>query len=174
MACELNFSGQRQTGIVLNLSRGGLFVQSTAGVRPGTIVAVGLNPPAHSEAIPVEATVVWKRIVPSRFLSVTHGGVGLSIRHAAEAYYALLQQIMPPRRGAPAGPSRSDAGAGSPVRTPESEETARCSAFRVRIGQSGGPRSRTILVTCDSEQQAQQQVLEEMGEGWSIIKIERV
>ncbi len=174
VSCELTFTGQRQSGIALNLSRGGLFVQSTARVRPGTIVTVDLNSPARSEAIPVEATVVWKRIVPSRFLGMTHGVVGLSIRHASEAYYALLQQIMPPQPRAPAGPPRAGAGAGSPIRAPEPEETARCRAFRVRIGQSGGPRSRTILVTCDSEQEAQRHALEDMGEGWSIIKIERV
>jgi hypothetical protein len=72
-------------GVVLNLSRMGLFVQTSAGVSAGDPVEL-----IFKEEAPVRAQVVWHRRVPPALRSVAQGGAGLRIVGAPEEYYRLL------------------------------------------------------------------------------------
>ena len=90
MSCKLKQEQRTYAGMVLDVSRTGLFVQTSAGAKPGEEVEVLLA--SREQAVPVAlmAEVVWQRKVPAQLRVVEKGGVGLKIRYAPEPYYALL------------------------------------------------------------------------------------
>lgn len=162
--CRLSVGGSAYSGMVLNLSRGGLFVQTSAGVRPGDAVDVQLNVPSHPASIAVAGRVVWKRIVHAQLRSLTQGGVGLRIQNAPESYYRFLLGVSG-SDGRPAGPRAEPA----PERTPAAEVR-----FRVRVQQQGGPRSRVLCLSGTDEQVARRRALAEVGDGWVVLELERL
>lgn len=83
--------------MVLDVSRTGLFVRTTAAARPGEGVDVVLS---SGERIELSAQVVWQKRVPPRLRNVAEGGLGLRIRYAPEPYFALLAEAA--RASAPA------------------------------------------------------------------------
>ncbi|MEN8182288.1 MAG: PilZ domain-containing protein [Myxococcota bacterium] len=159
--CELEVESGRHPGMVLNVSRGGLFVQTRARARPGDRVRLALNPTRQRGSIDLEARVVWKRVSTPQFQSVTQGGIGLEIHQASNAWYAFLAHVAEPAR---AEPSKAAAGAPDP---------AEATRFRVRVSQTGGPRSRTLVVQGSDEDDARSRALETSGSGWDILEIEK-
>ena len=83
--CRVQIGESSHFGVVLNLSRMGLFVQTSAGVSAGDPVEL-----IFKEEAPVRAQVVWHRRVPPALRSVAQGGAGLRIVGAPEEYYRLL------------------------------------------------------------------------------------
>jgi Tfp pilus assembly protein PilZ len=79
--------------LVLDVSRTGLFVQTSAAAKAGDEVEVMLGRREPEAAIVVSAKVVWQRKVPPQLRSVVGGGLGLEIRFAPEPYYVLLAEI---------------------------------------------------------------------------------
>lgn len=152
LPCDLSFDGGHHSGIVLNVSRSGLFVQVAVAADPGSVVAVDLNGPSGQD-LELDARVIWKRIVPSGLMRVAHGGVGLRIKRASESYYEFLRSIVEPT-------AMSRANAAPLLR------------YRVRLKQIGSPRSRSLSVFARSEDTASDQALREVGEGWSVMDIE--
>jgi Tfp pilus assembly protein PilZ len=161
--CELIVEGSRHPGIVLNLSRSGLFVQTAVTARRGDVVAVDLNASSQTSAIALDATVMWNRTVAAQLRGVRHGGVGLQIRAANESYYDLLAQV-----------SESDGSLWRPAAVDRSapEETP-VFGFRIRVKQSGVPRSRTLFLSCANEAEARDRASTVAGRGWEIIEISR-
>ena len=74
--CRLGVAGSDFTGMVLNLSRTGLFVQTSATARPGDEIRLDLMIPSQPESIELAGKIVWKRIVAAHLRSFTQGGVG--------------------------------------------------------------------------------------------------
>ena len=163
--CQLVVGGGSHPGMVLNVSRGGLFVQTGARARPGDRVRIALNASPRLGAIGLEARVVWKRVSPPRLHSVTQGGVGLEIQGASEAWYDFLAGVAAPDAGLERVP-RADA---LPAATRPAPALLR---FRVRMSQTGGPRSRTVVVEGGSEEEARRRALLATGRGWSVLEIE--
>jgi hypothetical protein len=154
--------------MVLNLSRGGLFVQTSAAPRPGAEVWLDLNLATRSETVPIGARVVWRRAVAPHLRTVSQGGFGVQIRSAPETYFRLLSDLV------------GDAPAiAPPARRPEPQPAAgprpdsSVSEFRVRLKQEGGPRSRALTVRCGSESEARELALERVGGGWVVLGLER-
>ena len=92
MSCRLRLGQQDHSGIVLDLSRQGMFVQTSATARIGDKVEVVLSRPERGAAITLVAGVRWLRRVPTQLRSVAQAGIGLQISHAEEAYYTLLAE----------------------------------------------------------------------------------
>jgi len=162
--CELSFGGDRHSGIVLNVSRGGLYVQTSVGPSPGERVEIDLTPAASSDpAVNLSATVVWKRVVSRRLLSGGHGGVGLRITEAEPAFYDFLGELLP-------GALDATEVEPDPAVAAATADTA--PRYRVRVRERGRPRSKTLLVCGDSEQEAGERALFEAGEGWTVLEIE--
>jgi hypothetical protein len=166
--CQLVIGDGRHPGMVLNVSRGGLFVQTSARARPGDRVRIALNADAQLGAIGLEARVVWKRVSPPQLQSLTQGGVGLEIQVASEAYYDFLAGVATPAGEVSRAPGRVDADA---VGTTEPGPPP--SRFRVRVSQRGGPRSRTFVLEGSSEEDARRRALASVGNGWTILEIEQ-
>jgi Tfp pilus assembly protein PilZ len=160
MPCRVKAADSIFGGMVLNVSRGGLFVQTTARVDPGTELWLELNASAERETIELGTQVVWKRVVPVSLRGVTTGGVGLKIQTAPESYYAFLMQLM-----AGAAASRDRAG-----ERPEGPAGAEMPRFRVRLKQAQGSRSRTLTLVCRSEDEARRSALEQVGPGWVVLE----
>jgi hypothetical protein len=153
--------------MVLNVSRGGLFVQTSARARPGDRVRIALNASARAGAIGLEARVVWKRVSPPQLQSVTQGGVGLEIKLASEAYYDFLAGVATPAGEVPRAPTGPAEPGAVETKTPPATR------FRVRVSQSGGPRSRTFVVEGSTEDDARRRALASIGTGWTILEIEQ-
>ena len=87
LPCHIRVNQSSYSGIVLNLSRTGLFVQTAAIARPGGTIELELN-----GEIPLQAQVVWTRRAPRQLRSVSRGGIGVRIVGATESYYHLLAE----------------------------------------------------------------------------------
>jgi hypothetical protein len=180
LPCNLAFQGRRDSGIVLNLSEGGLYVQTNLGARRGSIVDVAVQSPSGSQSIALQARVVWKRVKNSHVLGLDRSGLGLEIREPIHEYADLIQDIGGTgERGADAcersgtSPTRESA-------TPSSEQhevveslaLPPTPAYRVRLKLEGSPRTRTLRIHASSTAEALSQVASESGPGWEVIEID--
>ncbi len=88
ISCQLWAGNSSYSGVVLNLSRQGLFVQTCAGLKAGDPINLKLR-----DEIQVHAHVVWRKCVPVELHNYVEGGLGLRILGAApEGYYQLLAE----------------------------------------------------------------------------------
>jgi hypothetical protein len=185
MPCTLTLDGRNHGGLILDVSPGGLFIQSSAKIKPGDQLEIQTTLPGVEGRLRLQVEVVRKVIVPSQLIKVARGGVGVRIINAPEAYYKFMDDL---GVTADAGTSkieqltnrRAKSAVVSPVAEaepePEAEEKppAQQPQFRVRIKQSQGPRSRTVSVEADSEEDARGQALHAAGAGWVVLGVERV
>jgi hypothetical protein len=143
---------------------------------------------------------VRKVVVPARLLKVARGGVGVRIINAPEAYYQFmdglgvtedagtskLEQLENRRAESAVASSAADANPDAksnakPEREAEIEPESEAKEeppslqlqFKVRIKQSQGPRSRTVSVEADSEDDARSQALHAAGAGWIVLGVDR-
>ena len=102
LTCELVIGGRRHPGIVLDLSRVGLFVQTSASPPPGERVRVKLRPPGRAE-VELEASIARRYAVPARLVSVARGGIGLRVESTSDDFLQLVasmgrtEQAPPPK-----------------------------------------------------------------------------
>ena len=162
LPCRVTCGTSRYDGTITNLSRSGLFVQTSAGVAPGDRVDVALEAPTARPDLVLRTRVVWKRLLPTVSLDEpTACGIGVHIEEAPETYQSLLEAI---ERLASQIPRELGS------RKPAPPETR--ARFRIRLQQIGGTRSRTFEVDAESEYQARRSALAMAGPEWSIIAIE--
>jgi hypothetical protein len=183
MPCTLTLDGKNHGGLILDLSPGGLFIQSSAKIKPGDRLEIQTTLPGVEGRVHIQVEVVRKVIVPSHLLKVAHGGVGVRILNAPEAYYQFMDELGVTTDAGKSNieqlESRRAKAAASSVAAADSEPRAEAAPpaaqpqFRVRIKQSQGPRSRTISVEADSEEDALSQALHAAGAGWIVIGVER-
>ncbi len=88
--CAFNAGGRSGSGLVLNVSRSGLFLQTSIPESSGTFIDLELNPSDRENPIALTARVVWRRAVPAQLRTIVNGGFGMQIVRADEAYYGLL------------------------------------------------------------------------------------
>lgn len=105
LSCTVLVSNQSYTGIVLDVSATGIFVQTSAAPKPGEPVHVDLQMPG-GEILPLEATVARRRKVPARLKSIAQGGVGLCLDAPPEAYFSMIGDLQAPRSKEPAKPEK--------------------------------------------------------------------
>jgi hypothetical protein len=186
MSCEININGARHSGIVLDISATGLFVQTNVKPTPGLIATLHLSLPGRQETIAMQARVARKKMVPPQLLAVAGGGVGFAITEPAEAYLDFVAEMSPENAEAVAkerakGGSRAGSGAAGarpPGRAggrkaPDMVRAAAPTRFRIHAVETRSGRKNTFLVTCASEQEASDQVLQELGDEWKVLFIER-
>ena len=163
--CDLIVAGARHPGIVLNLSRSGLYVQTSVTFHRGDWVTVDLNSEIATDAIGLDAVVMWNKKVAAQLRGVRHGGIGLQIRNAGRAYYDLLSEVA----GESGTTVRVDAKAAEPV------EVHTEPVYRVRVRLREMPRSKTLWVSAGSEGEARSKAIARAGEGtWEILEVLRL
>ncbi len=196
MPCTLTLDGRNHGGLILDVSPGGLYIQSSAKIKPGDQIEIQLTIPGIDGRHRLQVEVVRKVVVPARLLKIARGGVGVRIINAPEAYYQFmdglgvtadagtskLEQLENRRAQAAGASSAADA---KPKANAEREAKIKAESeakdespslqpqFRVRIKQSQGPRSRTVSVEADSEDDARSQALHAAGAGWIVLGVDR-
>ena len=168
MPCNVTLEGQQHSGLVIDVSPGGLFIQTSAKAQPGDRLDLKLSLPGETQKIPLQVEVVRKVVVPARLLAVAHGGVGVRILNAPEAYYNFMETL---GIGSDPGESKAQSsGAGTSEETPAAGAGPQQS-YQVRVKQIKGPRSRVLDLVASSEEDARNQALAELGEGWQVLEV---
>jgi hypothetical protein len=192
MPCTLTLDGRNHGGLILDVSPGGLYIQSSAKIKPGDQIEIQMTIPGIDGRHHLQVEVVRKVVVPARLLKIARGGVGVRIVNAPEAYYQFMDGL---GVTADAGTSKleqlenrraaSAVADAKPNAKPEREAKIKAEPeakeeppslqlqFKVRIKQSQGPRSRTVSVEADSEDDARSQALHAAGAGWIVLGVDR-
>jgi Tfp pilus assembly protein PilZ len=157
MPCSVGRGEQRHKGLVLNVSQGGLFVQTNAALPAGERIALSLTPPGGGSAIPVQARVVWKRVVPHELRTSAQGGLGLRIEQADESFFQHLAEWMRVELGV-----CSDARLAGPGERPD---------YYVRVLADGTRRSRRMGIMAQASEAAEKAALAAAGEGWRVLEV---
>lgn len=159
LPCAVRVAKRRYSGLVLNLSRGGVYVQTNAAASRGSSVTLELQVPDEKEGIALEGTVAWRKVVPGQLRQLAGGGFGCRIDNADERYYRVLACWM-----------------GSDVQGVALEapppDGPRHPTWRVRVRARTGPRSRTVTVEAATLEAARSEALSHAGEGWHVIEVE--
>ena len=181
LTCELVIADRCHAGIVVDISRTGLFVETSVSPPPGEKVRVKLRPSDGAD-VEVEASVARRYLVPRRLESVARGGIGLRIESASDDYLELTRGVRPgeetPPPDAPinAFPSvmrcreRLHPKAVTDAPPVPSEGTA----YRVRARQTSGTLSRSFQVTAPSEEEAKLMASTRLDEDWEILDVDPV
>lgn len=90
--CKLTRSQSTFSGLVVDLSRRGLFVQTGAVAKTGDDVEIVIRSWNSETTIVLNAQVMWRRKVPLQLRSAVEGGLGLQICYAPEPYYVMLAE----------------------------------------------------------------------------------
>ena len=95
MSCQLNLNDRRYQGLVLDVSRSGLFVQTRAKAPGRTMapVTVALRSTASDEALTLSAMVARQYWVPDQLVALAKGGVGLRVIGNCAAWLELLDDL---------------------------------------------------------------------------------
>ncbi len=180
ISCEILSNNSRYTGIVIDISATGLFVQTNVKPAPGALVEVGLLLPGVEVPVTMEARVARKRVVPAELLTLAHGGVGLALVQPKEAYLDFVAAISPEHAEAAAsvrakagGVGRgSETGKGTPSRSGVNGSGA-AKRFRIHAVETASGKRNSFLVSCATEQEASDQVSKQLGDEWHVLFIER-
>jgi len=93
VSCELEFDERRYSGIVLDLSRQGLFVQTAARPKLGMRVVLRLQLPGVGTSV-LTTRVARLRLVPPRLVAVASGGVGLFVEMPTPEFDRFIAEVM--------------------------------------------------------------------------------
>ena len=160
MPCTVRLGEASFTGLVLNLSEGGVFVQTRAEAARGHRVRLELLAPDEGAGIPLSGTVAWRKTVPGQLHPVSGGGFGVSIRQADARYYAALARW-----------THVGAGIGADASAADDAPRHEVSEWRVRVRAVASPRSRTLTIEAATEDEARERALAHVGASWSVIEV---
>jgi hypothetical protein len=183
--CEVTAGDTQQRGFVLDVSPNGLFVQTPKPIDPGEEISLELTP-AGREPISLRAKVARSRRVPAKLASVANPGVGLRITLAPPEWYELvagIESAAPPTRSTSSAKPTSGKQASPPDKPPAKKKRKRKlpprmappqtrSSYRVKAKHIGGPRSRSLIVSATSREDAESQALDQLGNDWKVIDVE--
>lgn len=107
--CLFSYEGHVHNALVVDLSVGGMFLQTDTAISPGTELTLRLRGEAF-EDVEVRGRVVRRRFTPTVIATLIRRGVGIQILSAPSAYYdalgasqtskeeswSPLQDLMPP------------------------------------------------------------------------------
>jgi hypothetical protein len=157
-------------------------VQVDMTVAQGDVVNVTLHPDNGQEMV-VEAIVWHARKVRMRRSGTTSYRLGLILSNAPDAYLELLEAKEPAPRAAPKPKAssktktalRTSSGVTGDASKPDpvQQTPPKPNRFRVRVKQETNPRTRSILVFAQCEDEARTSALEETGSGWMILEIDQ-
>lgn len=91
LTCELHFDGRKASGIVLNISQTGMFVQTAVKPAPGSVLDVQIAAHRSTPSLLVRARVARQLRVDPRLASIAPAGLGLEVLDAPPEYYRLSE-----------------------------------------------------------------------------------
>jgi hypothetical protein len=172
--CDLAFGNERASGMVMDVSAGGLSVASDKSADQGEGVFVRLHPKGRP-SIDIEALVWNVRKAKSRGKGKAAVRLGLVLSEAPDEFRELLKSKTPARVAKPRQPARRRSPEPKPEIEPEPVLKALPpppeSRFRARVKQSDTNRTRVILVFAASVEDAGEKALTEAGTGWIVLEV---
>jgi uncharacterized protein (TIGR02266 family) len=169
LPCTLGHADRQQSGLILNLSNGGLFVQTNLPVQPGTLIDVGFRNPADTDDIDLQGAVIWRRRVSSRIMGRTQSGMGVRLLGQTPAYAELVSSFL--ERAKPELIRQA------PVAAPEVANTVEhvCEGneYVVRLALEGSPRTKRLVILSPNVGGARSEALKRAGEGWSVLDLRK-
>jgi Tfp pilus assembly protein PilZ len=188
LACTLLLGDAKSTGLIVDVSANGLFVQTGANFGIGDPVTLELEAPGSFETLTLEGRVVREKPVPARLRSLVQPGIGIRIEQAPEGFYAMVAALQDAEKK-PAGarkaavrPCQDKPGKKPAVRkpltpAPEPQEKQPVlkrlrKRYRVEVHEIGGRGARLIEVEAMNVAGAGRRALEEVGEGWKVAGCE--
>jgi len=201
-SCELTVGERRFSGVVLDVSRHGLFVQTAAQPGPQEVVHVSISAPGLPDPLELDAVVARARIVPAQLRTVAKGGLGLHIAEPSEAFQRFVENIAIPTKiekvsvlpGAAKPrerrltrehldryfstrlrPRPAAPQPPAPARAPGARGAGPPDppSWRIELRHIGSGSHRSMLVRGASEDEVRQHVADELEECWKIERIER-
>jgi hypothetical protein len=185
--CELWIAGERQTGILLDISSTGLFIQTTTQVAVGSEIDVEIKIPGDTRECRVRTVVARVRRVPPSMAALAAGGLGLRILDAPASYWDFVGAPAPATVGRsagdrvdlgarPAAPLAAEAPRVAPASPPPSAPPPAPAeppkpSHRVRVKQVGGLRTRVLDVSASSPVEARKNALVQVGQGWEVVEV---
>lgn len=154
LRCELRRAAKKHPAVLLDVSRSGLSVQLDHDLAQGDEVEIAVERGARIRAI------AW-RSRPGRAGFV----VGMMLSEVSAEYEALLERHearrRPPARVVPrpAAPEPPPAAVEAPERW-----------WRLRVKETDGPRTRTVLLAAPTRAIALEKAVAELGRGWEVIE----
>ena len=94
LACDVIIAERRQPAVVLDVSMGGLFVQTSSVIDPGTELDVEFHLPGSETLISLSATVARIRSAPANLTSAKASWAGLRITRAPAEYYEFVSELI--------------------------------------------------------------------------------
>jgi hypothetical protein len=188
--CVVTIAGRRHNGLVLDFSRTGLYIQTSAKPEIGDRLDISLT--LHGRRLPMHVQVARRKAVPPQLRTVAHGGIGVRILSAPEEFYQLLIGARGPttgggvsesmRRGGRSplpAPIRAGGGRASESEPPDTDPDERAPdeslpQFRVRVRQVTGSRTRTLRVFASDRDAAVEEASRQVGEAWKVLEVEPV
>ena len=152
LACEIQRARDRAKGTVLDMSEGGLAVQTGLKADQGDSLLIRIKAPGGP--LEVEALVWHSRLVRLRGAKETSWALGLMISKAPGHYFQLVPQ----------GSTHAKTEEASPA-APEMP------AFRIRVKQLAAPRTRVLSLTAASEDEARTLATADLEGEWEILEI---
>jgi Tfp pilus assembly protein PilZ len=176
LPCRLRVPSGAHSGMVLNLSRGGLFVQTGAAASPGDAVQLDLTGDGDAEPMRVDGRVVWRRVVAPHLRTVSTGGMGVHIQYASDQYFGFVARLAEGVQADEAAPAPEAPG---PAARPAGARAAAASApptpsFRVRLRYGGSSRTRIVVVAAADEREARARARDRLGAQWAVLDLDRV
>jgi hypothetical protein len=169
LPCTLGHADRQQSGLILNLSQGGLFVQTNMPAQPGSLIDIGFRDPAGEADIDLHGAVIWRRRVSSRMMGRTESGMGVRLLGGTAAYAELLTSFL--ERAEPE--LIRDAPKAAPEVVNTVEQAREDSEYIVRLALEGSPRTKRLAIISQSPGSARVEALERAGEGWSILDLRK-
>jgi hypothetical protein len=161
--CEVARGAERAEGTVLDISEGGLSVQTRLEVDQGDALAVRFHHPLEGD-LALE-TIVWHaRKTRHRQTGKVRSFLGLVLSKAPQAYYELL----------PGARSTTPPSVAPPVETTEpplEDEASHLGPFRIRMKARSGPRTRVLSLSAESADEARELALAELGDDWDVLEV---
>jgi hypothetical protein len=180
LLCEIRLNESRYSGIAIDVSATGLFVQTSVKPNPGEKVEIRLSLPGCTEPVVMTARVARKKMVPAQLLTLAQGGVGLALVTPDDAYLdfvatmslehaeAVARLRAAAARSAGGGATKADSG---PVERNAPPPPKR---FRIHAVESATGKKNAYLATCSNEAEACEELLKQLGEAWQVLFVERV
>jgi len=166
ITCELVIDGKRQSGIVLDVSASGMFVQTAVSATVSQEVEVHLAATRTSPKLTVRARVARGLRVPQQLLLASAGGgLGLRVIDPPPAFAQLIvgeDEAAPPR-------TRSSPAVAAAPESPKRPVAQR--RFQVRLQAAGSTRSRVVTVQCQDAKAARSEARAVVGGNWEVLDV---
>ena len=182
VSCALTSGGRRYTGVVLDVSPQGVFVQTSAKLNPGAIVDLEMGIGAN-QSVQMQARVARSKLVPPELRSIAKGGLGLHIDLPPPEFYEFFANLT--RTDLPGGEAQKAKTPAEPAAQAKKKKATRKRKlpprmappparlrYRVRLSQVGGSRTRSVTVECSTIGDAEGLAIRAVGSGWKVLKVD--